>query len=424
MCYVALCVDQQSGMPCRVLLADVLMLSGLGPQPDADLCRSSSCWTAAHSSTARGQSCNILHLKDEATSSFLHRRRHIQCVRLTAFQSSLQQCKCCLSLEQLHPQCTRNYTCMLASVRLLDAADYARINCFPFAERDRHVCIEKRNMCCFGGLSDAWLTPFLRDKLITVNPMLQALRSLRGIGSYFVPVDLPPLLESLEYSAEPHPVFGGWGGRPPRFAAEKLEAAAKAVCGLGNLRWLVVKQCVETPLPPSFVAQLVAQLPTTLQVGWQWPSLLIVWLAWRHSCMRWCLLSVVFASAMVHSWADERCMHACPAIPIARRASVACRSLTRLMALSKKGRQGTLFSWIRLLLGCRRLPSRTACWLIPVLVKSRRAPGGGVWCQIICRWRSGSASTKRCSADHGGFMRHSSCKPSPGCCSRDRMTIT
>jgi hypothetical protein len=93
--------------------------------------------------------------------------------------------------------------------------------------------------------------------------MLQALRGLRGIGGYFLPADLPPLVESLEYTAEPHPISGS------SYAAEKLQAAAKAVCGLQNLRWLAVKQCIETPLPHSFVAQL----PTTLRVGYQWSML-------------------------------------------------------------------------------------------------------------------------------------------------------
>lgn len=98
--------------------------------------------------------------------------------------------------------------------------------------------------------------------------MLQALRSLEGIGRHvFLPTSLPPLLENLECNAETSEYI-----RPnnPQYDIENLEAAAKAVCGLGNLRWLTVRRCLIVPLPLSFVSQLPVGVQVSCNYGPCW----------------------------------------------------------------------------------------------------------------------------------------------------------
>ena len=90
--------------------------------------------------------------------------------------------------------------------------------------------------------------------------MLQALRSLQGVG-HCLPTSLPPLLEILEWIAEPN-VRSSW-----MQAAEQMEAAAEAVCRLENLKRLAVRRYRVRPLPLTFVSQL----PSSVQVDQQRP---------------------------------------------------------------------------------------------------------------------------------------------------------
>lgn len=102
--------------------------------------------------------------------------------------------------------------------------------------------------------------------LIIANPMLQALRSLRGIG-YELPTSLPHLLETLEWNAcDLSMSITSNHGR----GIQRLEAAAEIVCALSSLQRLTVQQCLTERLPPSFVSNL----PRSVQVRWRWSWML------------------------------------------------------------------------------------------------------------------------------------------------------
>jgi hypothetical protein len=109
--------------------------------------------------------------------------------------------------------------------------------------------------------------------------MLQALRSLQGVGHY-LPTSLPPLLETLKWIAEPN-VRSGWGMQ----AAEQMEAAAEGVCRLENLKRLTVRRYRVRPLPLTFVSQL----PSSVQVGQQRPMWVVHSSRGHQLCMQLCL---------------------------------------------------------------------------------------------------------------------------------------
>ena len=84
---------------------------------------------------------------------------------------------------------------------------------------------------------------------------MQRLRTLCGIGG--LPERLPPLLETLEYTAEPPTTLGSI------FDNDEVLAVALTITDLAKLRRLTVQRGWPVHLPITFVTQL----PATMEVG-------------------------------------------------------------------------------------------------------------------------------------------------------------